>query len=158
MGHALLDEPAADARKRLTAPERQSAAVLYGCAARVPGRECAPAVGEMGFEDLGVKRTLIYRDQISGAAGLDQLSALGCHDLLAQSGDADLYLLTDGCRWLLIPDGPDQAVLRDHAVRSEQQHRHDRLLARPADVDRLILIRELEWPQNAKLHMTSCSL
>src|SRR4029453_8995530 len=71
---------------------------------------------------------------------------------LAELGHVDLQRLRRGLGRIALPDRVDQPVLRDDAVRLEEEHREQGPLLRPAEIEHLSGGRGLERAQDAEFH------
>ena len=86
---------------------------------------------------------------VAGRARDDSIST----DCLPKLGDVHLQRLLSRRRRAFAPERLDQTVVRDHAVRVEQEHRKQSPLLCSADVDDPAVLEHLERAQDSKLHV-----
>ncbi|CAM5554946.1 hypothetical protein SGRI78S_06745 [Streptomyces griseus subsp. griseus] len=91
---------------------------------------------------------------VAGVAGDQHVVRPGRRlERLAQGRDADGDLVARGRRRGPVPDGVGQLVHRDHPVRREQQHGHDRALTGAGEDDRPPSGADVQRPQDPEHHL-----
>jgi hypothetical protein len=124
----------------------------------VPQLECRPQiVGGIGrrepccplhqlLEPVDVELTRVQPELVAGALGLDPVGA----DRPAQAVDVDLKRLHRRAGRVGAPQGVDQPVPRDDAVRVQQHDRQQRALFRRAKGGELVAQDGLDRPEQAE--------
>jgi hypothetical protein len=134
--------------KRLAAPEVECLAQPRRCAVRLARSERSRALGNERLEPPKVHRRRSRLEDVARRACEDEVGA----KRLPQGRDVTLKRRVGGLGSALAPDGVDQAVARDDAIRAQEEHGKNGSLFCPAERQRPACPLDLERTENPKLH------
>ena len=130
LGEALVGE----VRERISAPQLE----------RLPRLSAVAQELEAGEIEL----VRLEPQQVSARLRLEALPS----EHLPQLRDVDLQRLSRRLRRLLVPEGLDQPLLRDHAVRVHCEHGERGTLLGAAEVERPPVVEHFERAEDAEIH------
>ncbi len=130
LGEALVGE----VRQRISAPQLE----------RLPRLSAVAQELETGEIEL----VRLEPQQVSARFRLQTLPS----EHLPQLRDVDLQRLSRRLRRLLVPEGLDQPLLRDHAVRVHGKHGERGTLLGAAEVERPPVVEHFERAEDAEIH------
>jgi hypothetical protein len=142
LGERLVDE----FRERRSSPQRERLSQLR----RGDGGLRPLRLGDEILEPVEIELARPEPERVAGGSREDLPTA--CSERLPELRHADPQGRSPRFRRVFAPELVDETVARDDLVRTEKKDGEERALLGAAERDRLALVPDLEWPENAELH------
>src|SRR5436190_19417111 len=114
------------------------------------------------LEALGIEATRLDAEQVAARAGHEEGAGFPLPparlERLAELRDVDLERAHRRRRRPRAPEVVDEAIGRDDPVRVQQEDRKERPLLGRCERDTTTVVADLQWPEDAELHLYSLPL